>query len=568
MFGVAKEYAEDFADILHTLNERWIDGNDSAASDIHFETHTTYKKTAPKDYTTDNPSGYPKTTKDDPVTGRKIFLFSVNDKTTYIQQAEELADAKVNGSTCGGFLSKVRGTTRFTKWKKVKQEPPMYYVVSYDRDENTGEPLIVTFFLADRDGFQANALKFRVGDLPAAEKKVDFSKYSSPYNKPSGKVYYQEYAEDGTTKVNNEKEFDSWLKAKNCFIKNTCVFKAEKYDVHGNLIPEETLTRENPKKLTVNAHGASLDEGVDIMSESGYDGYSMSNNARAAYANDEKPLSKWSKEDIIYCASRINKYKAMLLKKVSLEDLRNHLLTRTSWHHTSSYYNQTDFYSFDEEAYEDVHESDINRWVEAHKQDVADKKKETPRIRKGRIDYLVWSGSRAHPRASEGHLDNVNIEERGSFYVITDDSGKEILRKKIGSNGTRVRFYESIDALEEARKQMAVKSNGVYSVMRGEWVKEPVADDIPEVDNKAFDAELTQWEDRYFDVSENPTKESIDSFIEDIYDLRKSSIADDGEYSIGNLVFKQLRDFGYLDELKDKKREIVSKELSLESVVK
>lgn len=120
----------------------------------------------------------------------------------------------------------------------------------------------------------------------------------------------------------------------------------------------------------------------------------------------------------------------------------------------------------------------------------------------------------------------------------------------------------------ESRKQAAVKSNGVYSVLRGEWVKEPVADDIPEVDRKAFNAALDEWEERYFDVSENPAKESIDRFIEDIYDLRKKSIAEEGEYSIGNLVFKQLRDFGYLDELKEKKRELVDKELSLESVGK
>ena len=31
----------------------------------------------------------------------------------------------------------------------------------------------------------------------------------------------------------------------------------------------------------------------------GYNGWSMSNNAVEAYANGEKPLSKWSKADIL-----------------------------------------------------------------------------------------------------------------------------------------------------------------------------------------------------------------------------------------------------------------------------
>lgn len=31
----------------------------------------------------------------------------------------------------------------------------------------------------------------------------------------------------------------------------------------------------------------------------GYNGYSMSNNAVAAYQNGEKPLSKWTKKEIL-----------------------------------------------------------------------------------------------------------------------------------------------------------------------------------------------------------------------------------------------------------------------------
>jgi len=38
----------------------------------------------------------------------------------------------------------------------------------------------------------------------------------------------------------------------------------------------------------------------------GYDGYSMSNNTREAYANGEKPLSRWSKADIVDAIADIN----------------------------------------------------------------------------------------------------------------------------------------------------------------------------------------------------------------------------------------------------------------------
>lgn len=117
--------------------------------------------------------------------------------------------------------------------------------------------------------------------------------------------------------------------------------------------------------------------------------------------------------------------------------------------------------------------------------------------------------------------------------------------------------------LKEARQQTALKSNGVYSVMNDSWIKEPVAEDIPEINQEEFEKLFNEWEDRYFEIKENPTKESIEDFIEDIYDLRKTSITNDGEYGLGNLVFKECRNLGYLDSLKEIKRELVNKELSL-----
>jgi hypothetical protein len=52
--------------------------------------------------------------------------------------------------------------------------------------------------------------------------------------------------------------------------------------------------------------------------------------------------------------------------------------------------------------------------------------------------------------------------------------------------------------------------------------------------------------------------------LEDIYEkLRKKGVAK-GEYSTENLAFKELRNKGYLDKLKDYKNELTSKRLSLE----
>lgn len=67
-------------------------------------------------------------------------------------------------------------------------------------------------------------------------------------------------------------------------------------------------------------------------------------------------------------------------------------------------------------------------------------------------------------------------------------------------------------------------------------------------------------------LNENTLKTDIDNLIEDIYNLRKEGMEEDGEYSIKNLIFKEFRNLGYLDNLKELRKNEISKELSLESL--
>lgn len=113
---------------------------------------------------------------------------------------------------------------------------------------------------------------------------------------------------------------------------------------------------------------------IDIILRSdnmaGYHNYSMSNNAIEAYHTGEKPISKWKKSDII---SEINQYRKEFdlpmidttkFKKVSIKVMRKHFLRCSSWHHTSSHYNKTDFYSIDEDAIDSLTLDTINHLIE------------------------------------------------------------------------------------------------------------------------------------------------------------------------------------------------------------
>lgn len=168
----------------------------------------------------------------------------------------------------------------------------------------------------------------------------------------------------------------------------------------------------------------------------GYDGYAMSNNARMAYEDCEMPLSKWTKTELL---SAIKSYNVsadiiLALQKHNTDTLRRELLMYSGWHHTSEYYNKTNFYAIDVDKVNELTVNRIDNW------DKAENTVSSLKYR-GDFNYVEWQGSRNYPKAVPHCLENVNIEERGSFYYVTDADDKLLIKKKIGSNGTRASSY-------------------------------------------------------------------------------------------------------------------------------
>lgn len=79
----------------------------------------------------------------------------------------------------------------------------------------------------------------------------------------------------------------------------------------------------------------------------GYNGYSMSNNAVKAYEEGAKPLSRWNKSAFI---DETENELDIKIKKVKGSYKR--FLSYDSWHHTSKFYNVTEFYGIDFDSIE------------------------------------------------------------------------------------------------------------------------------------------------------------------------------------------------------------------------
>lgn len=69
--------------------------------------------------------------------------------------------------------------------------------------------------------------------------------------------------------------------------------------------------------------------------------------------------------------------------------------------------------------------------------------------------------------------------------------------RSIFNKNMDIDFYGIPVELYVETGEVPLVSNGIYSVMKDEWVKKPVQQDIPEIDHEAFDKEFKVWEDRY-----------------------------------------------------------------------
>lgn len=177
-------------------------------------------------------------------------------------------------------------------------------------------------------------------------------------------------------------------------------------------------------------------------------------------------------------------------------------------------------------------------------------------------------------------VDTDNLQCPDNLYSKLYSAYRSLFNKRLD-----IDFYNIPVELYIEDESTPRVSNGVYSVLNKEWLQEPQYVNIPDMDMDIFDAELAKWEERYRQVSNDAVREleeyytpnpdaaediktkqikEIEAYIEDLYNLRKVGLPLTGEYGLENVIFKTIRNKGYLDKLKDLKNKLLGKELSLD----
>lgn len=177
--------------------------------------------------------------------------------------------------------------------------------------------------------------------------------------------------------------------------------------------------------------------------------------------------------------------------------------------------------------------------------------------------YLLGSN------ASYNYTDNSDLDVHIIVNFDMVDTNKELVQAYMNSEKTR--FNKNYDiTIHDVPIEVYVEdvnaatiSNGIYSMFEDEWVKypEPLSKEIPEIDLEPELTELTQEVNQCLQVGD---AEDVDEIINKLYIIRKTGLQTDGEYGKGNQLFKEIRNLGLLDALKDKRMELQADKLSLE----
>lgn len=116
------------------------------------------------------------------------------------------------------------------------------------------------------------------------------------------------------------------------------------------------------------------------------------------------------------------------------------------------------------------------------------------------------------------------------------------------------------------REEKFLDDKGIYDILTDKWLQIPSKPNPKIYQDEEIKDMVLNYQDRIDSLINNDAElEEIDNLRKDIKTMRSNGLSEDGEYSTGNLVFKELRHSGYLEKLYDFKQKKEDDFLSFES---
>lgn len=125
-------------------------------------------------------------------------------------------------------------------------------------------------------------------------------------------------------------------------------------------------------------------------------------------------------------------------------------------------------------------------------------------------------------------------------------------KKQLWAHSHDIKIYNhDVEIYAQDISEQVPTNQGSYSLTRDEWINKPKHEEVnledPEISIKVADF-IHKIESM---VSSNASDESFTKLKEKFKTMRSAGLKKAGEFSVENLVFKELRNLGYLDKVND-----------------
>lgn len=178
-------------------------------------------------------------------------------------------------------------------------------------------------------------------------------------------------------------------------------------------------------------------------------------------------------------------------------------------------------------------------------------------------DVVITGSSASYNYTEHSDIDLHIIVDPNKVHKNCPIVGEYLLSKKSEFNQKHDIYIYGIpvEVYAEVEGQGTVH-NGLYSLNTG-WIDFPKKLE-PTDNDMAVKAKYEEYVEAAKEIKEGDLAEKL---LEKIKKMRKAGLADGGEFSVENLVFKKLRDNGVIERLMKVKKEDYDKKLSLEEAL-
>lgn len=206
--------------------------------------------------------------------------------------------------------------------------------------------------------------------------------------------------------------------------------------------------------------------------------------------------------------------------------------------------------------------------VRDHLVKIADAWREYAGIPKAAVkDVLLVGGNANYNYTKYSDLDVHLLVDKEKMPECTAEIIDDYLKDKKTlwslSHDIKIHGYP-VELYAQGLDEPTSPDQGVYSLSRGEWSKKPSRKRV-----SLKDPLVAKKAKRYMDTidgfisSKSDSVERMEALKTRLREMRKAAVRSGGEFSLENLVFKELRNRGYIDKLTDYIRNVEDHRLSL-----